>query len=392
MSFPYFLFISISGPISAAFVPPPPLAPCLFSVVRHRSARQLGILLRRKGWDVADDWESLSSTDDSIDASSIFNSDLASDAARAMEGGVRNDAMVEDEDPVDTFVGVAVDAILNPPPDPSDPPLYDTVTSFERYAKSVSFEDNVGREIGLLVRCNQRPEELLVSEGRALPILEDSERYDPIQLVRQTSEGNDEPTEFFRDAVGTMFRAHSILNKDGQPALDRSSVAKWMSQSLDESVGPHDKDVSKLISKYGTYGTGVLTEPEFMSLYLDTVVTALEGAKVFRGKELSEAVISGVWNDLINHDIPSPAEAQRSLLEEKMREKYGDGVVPQTSSISNLMDECEIIEMSEMDHTNSGYGSEDDYKSETKSSYEKVELALDGTTPKRIRDGDFGEF
>lgn len=147
--------------------------------------------------------------------------------------------------------------------------------------------------------------------------------------------------------------------------------------------------MNKLISKYGTYGTGVLTEPEFMSLYLDTVVTALEGAKVFRGKELSEAVISGVWNDLINHDIPSPAEAQRSLLEEKMREKYGDGVVPQTSSISNLMDECEIIEMSEMDHTNSGYGSEDDYKSETKSSYEKVELALDGTTPKRIRDGDF---
>uniref|UniRef100_A0A7S4N167 Uncharacterized protein n=1 Tax=Odontella aurita TaxID=265563 RepID=A0A7S4N167_9STRA len=363
-------------------------------------------------WSAADDWASLSDDNNPVDTSTIFNVDLARDAALEMgKSQVDDDA----RDPEDVFVFDAVDSIINPMPDGTDPPLYDTASSFENYVETQSFIDDAGKEIGLLVRCNESPEDLLVSEGRALPPLTDEERYDPAQLVNISIEKGQpviEPTTFLSNAAAVMFQEHAVLQKgrDDGPVLDAGAVAKWMSKSLNESVGRHDKRVLSVISRYGLYGSGVLQEPEFESLYMDAVASGLDrqmSAVTLKGNgpkrqkammkqlRMDQPGIQSVWRDLSNHGISSPVEMKREKEETEIEQKYGKRASTADAG-QTIMDECEILGWDEHDYSSTYFNIEDEGNdlatSKKKGSHVNVELSSDSMTPKRIRDGQFGEI
>lgn len=103
----------------------------------------------------------------------------------------------------------------------------------------------MGSEISMLVHCNESPEELLIDGGRALPPLSKEERDHVTQLVAKKGDGTYAPTDFFRNAISTMFREHCVSVKVDEtdiPVLNAASVGRWMTKSIgEESVGPHDK-------------------------------------------------------------------------------------------------------------------------------------------------------
>lgn len=388
------------------------------------------ILMRaqKSGWGVADDWSSLSSENAVPDTDAIFDSDLAADAAREIE--VQNAESARHYDRSDPkneedskFIHETVDFIHHNgavyEPAAGDPALYDTASSFESYAHSVHFLDKAGEEIGLLVRCNKRPEELLIQEGRALAPLTTEERDSVDQLVKEVkgaSAGTYEPTDFLVRSVSTLFHEHSVTAESDETFLDAAGVASWMTKSLgsDESghVGAHDKRVMAVISRYGTYGTGQILESELLTLYLDTITSALverqamEGRKVaLAGKKvlpawkkelkLSQPTIENVWRDFRNHGIISPVEEQHAAKQEEINQEYGILTLSenQRASVSDhntLMDECEILGWSDDSTYNLHSMHEATLESDNKkSSFELVELASDNKTPKWIRDGEF---
>ncbi len=136
-------------------------------------------------------------------------------------------------------------------------------------------------------------------------------------------------------------------------------------------------------------------------------------------KLLKHASLPLVWRDLEAHGIFSPAEEERIQLLLEMERMMKDTLnnMPSQSSASFLMDECELLDdyeerlirrreaMTTEDNDNDMLGSEsawnflkDDGSNEDdgrpmrkreKSSHEVVEMASDGKTPLRIRDGQF---
>lgn len=98
----------------------------------------------KTSWSAADNWDGLSSEhpENAVqDSSDIFNQDIASKAAKAMQDGPTAHEVSEE----DAFVRDTVDVIHHHgfyfEPSASDPKLYDT--GFEDYTKTINFIDDV---------------------------------------------------------------------------------------------------------------------------------------------------------------------------------------------------------------------------------------------------------
>jgi len=374
-------------------------------------------------WGPADDWENLAiqQNDQNTDNFLSFFQDPARDVARSIEEGLELEAQqqlehqnqLEEEEKVesarvtaeDEFVSDIVDSI-HTKWNPSDPALYDTNESFDKYANSDDFSDDLGKEIGLLVRCNEVPENINVEEGRALPELKDEHKYDVQQLVLKksspTTTGDDEDgtnqyeaTEFFSIALSKMFQfttRYSKGRKEGQPpALTKEAVAKWMSRSLGEKIGMYDRRVTATVARYGT--AGVIHKDQFTTLYMEaTTSDMVEDSVTWKRKEsmkrmkLAQPNFMNVWRDLENHGFSPPIVVERQkmqLMIDAEFETKEEVEVGSDNSFSNFMDECEILEWGDNEHSSPRPSSRN------KSSHELVEMCSDTKTPKRLRDGDF---
>lgn len=295
-----------------------------------------------------------------------------------------------------------------------DPPLYDT--SFDE--PTVRWEDAVQNgmddEIAMLIRCNEQPEHVLIAEGRALPPLTETEKNDVSQLVKMVTNEkvvgkNFQATDFLKDAVSNIFRQHATPSVfDGVLSMDRAAVASWMTTSLQQEgerkVSPHDQRVLKTLSDFSSYGSGRLVEEDLQELYLSAIVgdvSNLASVSTKRHLQLRKPFIDAVWRDVRAHGILSPIEEERLLLEEKIRKENGAMATSGISSSSNtdIVDECEILEWNggKVPQENVALSSDSVKQKKRRSSkglssHKLLEMTDDGTTPLRMRDGEFGEF
>jgi hypothetical protein len=225
-------------------------------------------------WSVTDDWDNLSKENprnSALTSNEIYCQDLAWKAAVQLEqqqSAKRPGISAEDQ-----ALQTTISQIM------SDSDELETTEYVDDH--SDYFEEELGREISLLVRCNESPDEMLTREGRLMPsALSSKEKDDPAQLVlwiengdnnesivdgtMGTSSMNWKMTAFFQKAVEDIFHQHAK-----EQVMDCTAVASWMRQSLhDEQIGPHDGRVRSTISLHGTYGKGYLTLENFRQLYL----------------------------------------------------------------------------------------------------------------------------
>ena len=341
-------------------------------------------------WSVTDDWDNMSKEDprnSALDSSAIFHQDLAWKAAFQMEQHQRH-AERPAVSAEDRALQATITNILSNEEDEEG--AVDTLNDHIDY-----FEEELGREISLLVRCNESPEEMLAREGRSMPsALSLKERNDPAQLVQWISDDRSDEektkgtptvnwkmTPFFQNAVESMFQQYAR-----EQVMDNTAVASWMRQSLkDEQLGPHDGRVRSTISLHGTYGKGCLTLENFCQLYLSAVVgtstvTEAEKSNPFQALDRRQSSIQAVWRDIRNHGFLSPNEKefQRRFLEFR---KTLDIHVDHDSEM--IMNECEITdEVIQVSTTTDKEG---------KSSYELVELTQDRKSPLYMNEGHFGK-
>lgn len=344
-------------------------------------------------WSVTDDWNDLSRDNprnSAPDSNEIYHQDLAWKAAVQLEQQQRpaNEPSISAEE---EFLQQTIRQILS-----EDDTVDNTNDPFDY------FEEELGREISLLVRCNESPEEMLTREGRAMPsALSPQERNDPMQLVQWignqnctedttgTCKMNWKMTDFFQNAVENIFQQHA--NNEG--VMDKAAVASWMRQSLQDKqvdgkrfLGPHDGRVRSTISLHGTYGKGYLTLENFQQLYLTAVVGTNsipkeEISDPFQALKSRQSSIQAVWRDLRNHGILSPKESEFQRKLEEIRNTLDIHVDPDSEMILN---ECEITdEVIQVSKTTDKEG---------KSSYELVALAQDHKSPLWMNDGSFGKF
>mmetsp|Transcript_19919 Transcript_19919/g.33071 ORF Transcript_19919/g.33071 Transcript_19919/m.33071 type:complete len:558 (+) Transcript_19919:89-1762(+) len=361
----------------------------------HRSAvLQVQANSAAGGWSEDDDWGRLSSTENTA-ARPIAGEDLATSAAHSMEQMV---FLEEDRDPLSEEDQRVFDMIedINDSTfaDGSEVRMYDAPGD----KTQITFEDKMGREISLLVRCNESPEELLVEEGRALPPLTDEERDDVSQLVSyiDDKDGSVKVSDFFRHAIAVMFREHATALDDGgaKTIMKSSGVASWMSKSLDSHVSAHDKRVLSIVTRFSEYGTGYLTADNFDQVYHAAITAALDGTSLAVSRSTGikgQPTTDTIWRDIRNHNIISPVEAEREMKMLEIRKKSGELDRAETPFRLNaeVMDECEILEDGQTYATSTFQTSWSDVKKKELSSHELVEMAADGKTPLYLRDGEF---
>jgi len=381
-------------------------------------------------WEAHDDWNSLSEANPSANNNPLsYSLDPARDVAKAIELQLeqdKNDFMnLNINSDEDNFVSDTIDVIHSAALDPNGPALFDTEKSFDAYVNSNEFAETLADEIGLLVRCNESPNDMLVEEGRALPALKDEDKYDVKQLVLEKAVLSNEkqqqdvgisprdkpnfmdrfePTPFFSNALSTMFQSYVGALKGGKKTkpvvLTKELIAKWMSKSLGEKVGMYDKRVNVIASRYGT--KGVINENQFNSLYMEAATIGLvETKESFSRKKalgrlhMEETNHHSVWRDLKNHGFSPPIVEERQRMQDKLDADFSNDNDENRihSSASTIMDECEILEWGNDKHSSPRarsksqmVGASEDTK---KSSHEFVELCSDKKTPKRLRDGDF---
>ena len=267
-------------------------------------------------WGVDDDWSSLS--EGASRYRLALNEDPVLNAARTIESQLSSEQEEYAVSPEDDWIQSVIDEIQSPVIDPNEPALYDTKKSFDTYSKTIHFEDSMATEIGLLVRCNESPDEILVAEGRALPALTDEEKYNPSHLLVKADGGDHtvggyDPTEFYSDSVSEIFNKHCDNQKN---VLNSEGIASWISQSLGgERVGMFDKRVGAVLSRYSTHGSGALTREQFMRLYMDAAVSDMniveknKSRKLMKKVKMEQPNLKSVWRDLQNHGIESPVLA-----------------------------------------------------------------------------------
>jgi hypothetical protein len=250
-----------------------------------------------------------------------------------------------------------------------------------------SFLEEMGEEISLLIRCNEDPTQLLIRSGRALPPLTRSERDDLSQLL---DEATWEPTVFLKEAVASMFKLY------GSPAtrlMDRTGVAEWFSVCSGQPVGPHDPRVQSILSRFGDYGRGALTEGNLLRLYAKAILGGHTRETIGWSKvhQVRREEIAQVWRDIRNHGILGPVELERQLMAQRLEQDLrGNSSLSLTVSGPSgmLMDECEIVDDQ---FIATSKASRKRRSTGPKSSHELVELADDGKTPLYLTDGEFGK-
>ncbi|KAL7538128.1 hypothetical protein ACHAXR_008311 [Thalassiosira sp. AJA248-18] len=451
-------------------------------------------------WGVGDDWSKL--TSDNAAASASFASTSTSSSMNgnfdAMEAASRiieeqeemmsewsadddggNNSIMNDgssaygQSSSEDFVENAIDMIASNSDyhEPDGVQLYDTATpvsSSSTKMKKGSIDKN-GRdrqedEIAFMIRCNQSPEQLLISQGKALPELTEEAKHSASFLLEERSidesvDSEDGPllplqpkaTAFFESSVKKIFDTHSVQVQE-EHILDRKALAKWMTACISSpfaasapgnqlspgqfKIGPYDGSVSATLSRYSqTHGSGCLTLPEFQALYLEVawagyirdvkdkkIVLNQDGNNaagryqipnsdatgvIIQGKKntekmLKKATLPLVWRDLEAHEMFSPAEEERvqQLLEMERLQATLDTRAPDKNG-QLMMDECVLFDEYEDRLSQQTYSGDNDndilgeerawefLERKEKSSHKLVEMAFDGKTPKRIRDGEF---
>jgi hypothetical protein len=354
----------------------------------------------KESWSVVDDWSTLSSEhpENVPDSGTLFNKDPVTDAVREFEAAGGPALELSEEE---LWIHDIVDEIYNDfsTLDSNEAPLYDT--GFDESKTKVNYLDDMGKEIAMLVRCNEHPEELLISEGRAVPPLAQEEKDDVSQLVTLTKD-ECRVTDFMKDSVSRIFHLYAKPDKlDGVLCMQRPEVAKWMTRSLKEEypTGTHDSRVLRTISDFGSYRSGRLVEEDLQRLYLSVIIgdtTKLSASNSpKRHLQLRHPFVQSVWRDIRNHGILAPIEEERKRLAEKITAKTNNisGVNPlgQVQSMEmELLDECEILDW---DYRPDDI--EEPAKREAsgdRSSHKTLDLVPNTKTPLAVRDGDFGKF
>jgi len=346
-------------------------------------------------WDVTDNWDHLSQ----MNAPVILPSDdLLSEIVDSMSR--ENPSSRHNYDDNETSLNDAIEHI-NVPILLDDPPLYD-VHEDDSYLEEQTinnFEDDLSKEIALLVRCNESPNQLLYQEGRAIRPLTEEERYDTTQLLSK----DNKPTAFLIQTVSSLFHRHGTSTSSHErkestlstPLLTATGIAEWMTKGTGQKIGKNDIRISLLISKYSTYGSGALTESQFLQLYVDAISCAIH-------KEHEDAVLANkqrhsftplaktVWREFENHGIYSPNVQQ----EKDLFKTFYNSNKQQEAENSIQVDECEILswsgEMNQPPNLSMNSMKNGVSHNPSKSSHMYVELCSDKRTPKRIRDGQFG--
>lgn len=341
-------------------------------------------------WSETDDWSFLSSDHElnsSPDSEALFNQDLGWTTARDFEAAAPGNVTLSQED---AWLGAIVDEIHNAYATlEGEPPLFDS--SFDETNTVTNDIDAMSTEIAMLVRCNQQPDDLLISEGRALPPLTDSERNNVFQLVSLEQESM-QSTEFFKQSVSRIFHEHATADpSDGSLCLDRKGIANWMTKSLkteEGRVSAHDSRVLKILSDFSSYGSGRLLEEDFQNLYLTTVkgkVTS-DGTGTSWKRHLArrQPYVDAVWRDLRNHGILAPVEQERKRIKDMLPESS-----PSKSRGHTMMDECEILDWDYSESSVSTKQTDRKTASRTMSSHKMVEMAPNTRTPLMLKDGEF---
>ena len=375
------------------------------------------------GWGIGDDWTSLSSSATPSSTSTNFDftknnydsvideaahileeqESLLSEWEASEENGDDSSSKNKDKDMTyyvteenEDFVDSAIEVIAsNMDYNEADGvALYDTKQSSSSAAdvgnavasisnnKKESKEYEEEDEMAFMIRCNQSPEQFLISQGRAIPELTDEMKYSPNFLVEKADDelqkmrGDDslslplplqpKSTPFFEAAVEKIFNTHSVQVHNSEEdrmevVLDRNAIAKWMTACISspftavgvekeltssQHYGPHDPSISAILSRYSqTHGSGRLTLDEFQTLYLEVTwagynrdiynkkiildsdtyyqIPAINAGAIIQGRKNTEKILQKasldiIWRDLEAHGIFSPAEEEQVQLIQEM--------------------------------------------------------------------------
>ena len=331
-------------------------------------------------WGIGDDWSMLSNQEQGRTSS---HQNEMFDESFFYEGvGYEPNPLNEISDfaAPDEHIDDVIDSIFSLAYMDSSVPLYDTASDYDAYVKSDRYVDDGSKEISMLIRCNEEPEQLHVDSGRALQKPTNENMYNENFLIDKNS-GN--PTQFFHDAVQQMFDTHSkVIDKSlGIPVLDASGIAAWLAQSLSNNkVSKFDSRVLFILTKYSTYGSGFLSIENFQCLYLD----ALMNNKLNKRPASNSPSISDIWRDFRAHGILSPIETEYLAFQQKVDEEIQSSGNSQMlpNKDNSFYDECEILDW--------GYKANDENGRKRRSSHENVKLSkIDNKTPLHVKDGDF---
>ena len=205
------------------------------------------ILKSKSSWGVGENWSILSSEaeEDSSWATTQKMIDPLDLAVSVLESAAQ-----PIERAVDTSISDAINRILSSPPE-TDAALLREHSAATGIANSVSEQE--ANEIGLLIRCNEIPDTMLVEEGRGLQPLSNKVKFDAAQLLliaenKETDENQifGTVTPFFIESVLHIFQQHCTLDEASDSlVLNRDGVAKWMMSCLkdESSVSKNDKRV-----------------------------------------------------------------------------------------------------------------------------------------------------
>lgn len=338
-----------------------------FTSSRTRGQRTLE---KKDSWGTGDDWSKLS-REENRPPEVYMDQDFAQIAAYKMQD---LSWIQEEYSPEESWMKDALDSVLNDEDSETDDIVVDHTE-----VDPQDFLDDMGREIALLVRCNQSPEEMLIAAGKALPPLSKEDKNEVLQLL-EWKDNKFQPTPFLKTSVRKLFNEHATMI-ESKKIMNRKSVAAWMVKSLaGEPCGPHDPRVSHVVSQFGDYGAGYLNQKNLMNLYMSTLVGSSKTPEQLRFR-IKERDL--VFRDLRNHGVLSPVEVERERLLQEIRKKYDSY---QSTSDETLMDECEV----EYDEISSWKEDDDGaWKRTGKSSHQLIQLASDNSTPLHLKDGDY---
>jgi len=354
---------------------------------RDRFTEQKLSQLSAKDWSVIDDWETMST-----DTADLFDTNpfLLPEVQGEHELAEAKNVELEDE----LFVSDTIDFLYHYGAmysEPSDPPLYDTFKA----AVSNPLEETL-TEIGMLVHCNIKPEDILIEEGRAVEDLTDLVKYDLLQLITFNDDENEtrqgkiknilyETTEFLDQSISHIFSQYSRFdNCAGEHVLDAAGLAQWMTKCLNRNVGKFSTPVTSTKAKYSTYKTGCINEMGFKQLYFDALkdgVKYLKPSQIrLKDYKFKNTRVDDIWRDFEAHGIISPNADKHAKLKEMMEDNFG--IAEEISGdVENLLDACSLGDWDSYQDVHS--------KTSTESSHEEVQLAYDNETPKFQRDGTF---
>jgi len=304
--------------------------------VRASTASTSSVGAAPPGWGAGDDWSLLSAASFSRPSSS----DLSFPELPGLECAIDDPECLDD-----AYMGDLVASMAAGPA--TDVPLYDGLYSGTARPSAGDVE---AAEVALLVRCNDVP--AWADPLPPPPSEEEARAFDQLATVDADDvHGGCATTPFFESAVAALFAAHAAwIPRRGAAgagnvrALRPREVAAWMERSLHAKVRVFDPRVQLTISRYATYGTGYLTQPQFRRIYVAAVQRGAAAA-VRQDGNTRRAQAQDVFRDFHNHGIMSPVQRRWKDLEEeweRIRPHRENAVTMRDAA--TIVDECEILD------------------------------------------------